>query len=264
MIAALPMYYPPIEAVEQFWAAVAADLQPMVDFAVPAALTWPTDYPGHWVAPDLLLSQTCGYPLTHALQGRVQLVGTFAYGVVGADGIHCRSQLICRATDVRQRLADFAGSTLAFNSTDSQSGYNALREQVARETPQRPFFRHSIATDAHRQSIECVRQGLADMASIDAVTWALWCEAQPERAAELRVFGQTEAYPGLPLVTSLQTSPQVLQALRQTLSRAATDPAFAALRAPLRITGFAVTTLQDYARCLQMEANALDAGLQAL
>lgn len=259
MIASLPMYFAPLPAVEAFWSALAAQLPQ--ECQAPAALTWPSDYTAHWLAPDLLLSQTCGYPLTHALAGRVQLVGTLAYAVTGADGIQCRSQLVCRAQDVRQHLADFASSTLAFNSTDSQSGYNALRALLAQTGAPRPFFRHSLATDSHGKSLECVRQGLADMASVDAVTWALWCEAHPDKARSLRVFGQTEAYPGLPLITALATPPAQVQALRAALQQVASDPATAALRAPLRIAGFAATGLQDYQRCLDMEAAAQAQGL---
>ena len=262
MIASLPMYFAPLPAVEAFWATVAALLPAPCE--APAALTWPSDYPAHWRSPDLLLSQTCGFPLTHALAGQVQLVGTFAYAVPGAQGIQCRSQLICRAGDTRQTLADFASSTLAFNSTDSQSGYNALRALVAQTTTHRPFFRHSLATDSHSKSVECVRQGLADMASIDAVTWALWREANPDKAAGLQVFGQTDAYPGLPLVSSLQTSAAMVQALQEALGRVASDAAYASVRAPLKIAGFSVTTLADYQPCLDMEAVAQAAGLHSL
>ena len=262
MIAALPMYFAPLAAVEAFWAAVAGQLP--AELQAPAALTWPSDYPAHWRDPNLLLSQTCGYPLTHALAGQVQLVGTFAYAVAGSQGILCRSQLICRADDARQTLADFASATLAFNSTDSQSGYNALRALVAQTTVQRPFFRHSLATDSHSKSVECVRQGLADMASIDAVTWALWCEANPDKARALRVFGQTAAYPGLPLVTGLHTPVSAVQALQEALGRVATDAAYAAVRAPLKIAGFVATSLADYQSCLDMEAAALGAGVHSL
>jgi ABC-type phosphate/phosphonate transport system substrate-binding protein len=268
MQAALPMYFPPREALQAFWAALAGLLrsQPgMAGAAVPQRLSEAPDCHAQWLESDVLLSQACGFPLVTQLAGKVQLVGTFAYGVPGAQGTDCRSQLLCRAGDARHSLAEFAGSTLAFNDTISQSGYNALRALVAETTTApRPFFGARLQTGAHYRSIEAVRQGQADMAAVDAVSWALWQHSQPALAQELRVFGQSEAYPGLPLVTALHTPPAVLAALRASLHTLACDPAHAALRAPLLINGFAVTTLADYQRCSAMRDQALERGLRDL
>jgi ABC-type phosphate/phosphonate transport system substrate-binding protein len=268
MQAALPMYFPPREALQAFWSVLVALLRAdpaAADFDIPGQLSQPPDCHAQWQEPDLLLSQACGYPLATQLAGKVQVVGTFAYDVPGVQGIHCRSQLICRAHDSRSALADFSGSTLAFNDTISQSGYNALRALVASSgTAPRPFFKSSLHTGAHYRSIEAVRTGQAEMAALDPVSWALWQQAHPGRAAELRVFGQTESYPGLPLITSLHTTPALLAALRRALQSLATDSAQAAVRAPLRISGFEATSLADYQRCLDLQEQAFAQGLRTL
>jgi ABC-type phosphate/phosphonate transport system substrate-binding protein len=267
MQAALPMYFPPRAALQAFWAALAGLLRAdsaVPTSAIPAELSEPADCHAQWLAPDLLLSQACGYPLVTQLAGKVQLVGTFAYDAPGAQGIQCRSQLICRAAERRRSLVEFAGSTLAFNDTISQSGYNALRALVATHTTRRPFFAARLQTGAHYRSILAVLEGQADMAAVDAVSWALWQRGQPGRAAELQVFGQTEAYPGLPLVTSVQTAPETLAALRRCLRQIATGAAFANLRAPLLVSGFETTTLADYQRCLDLQDLAFTQGLQTL
>ncbi len=62
--------------------------------AVPAALERGRDRDEQWRSPDLLLSQTCGYPLTHALAGRVDLVATPCYGVRGCEGADYRSLVV--------------------------------------------------------------------------------------------------------------------------------------------------------------------------
>lgn len=267
MQAALPMYFPPQQALQAFWAALADALRTkgaLPARAIPARLSEPANCHAQWLEPDLLLSQACGYPLVTQLAGKVQLVGTFAYNAPGTDGIACRSQLICRAGDARTSLQAFAGGTLAFNDTISQSGYNALRALVATTTTQRPFFAARLQTGAHYRSIDAVRQGHADMAAVDAVSWALWQRSQPALAAELQVFGQTEPYPGLPLITAQQTAPETVIALRQALQHVASDPALASLRAPLLIRGFAVTTAADYQRCLDMQEQAFAQDLRAL
>lgn len=261
------MYFPPRAALQAFWSALAGMLRAdgtLPAEAIPAELDEPADCHAQWLEPDLLLSQACGYPLVTQLAGKVQLVGTFAYDASGVDGIQCRSQLICRAGERRRSLVEFAGSTLAFNDTISQSGYNALRALVATHTTRRPFFAARLQTGAHYRSILAVQEGRADLAAVDAVSWALWQRSQPGLAAELQVLGQTEAYPGLPLITALQTTPHTLAALRRCLLHMASDSAFAPLRAPLLISGFQATTLSDYQPCLDLQALAFSRGLREL
>jgi ABC-type phosphate/phosphonate transport system substrate-binding protein len=261
------MYFPPRTALQAFWTALRCLLLAdprMAGVALPAALDEPADCHAQWLQSDLLLSQACGYPLVTQLAGKVQLVGTFCYDATGVQGMHCRSQMICRASDTRHALQDFAGGTLAFNDTISQSGFNALRALVATTTTQRPFFGRSLQTGAHLRSIEAVRTGQADMAALDAVSWALWQSSNPAQAAELRVFGQTEGYPGLPLITSLHTASEVLAALRQCLHTLATQSAFAQVRAPLLISGFEASSMANYQRCLDMQEQALGLGVRTL
>ncbi len=264
MIAALPMYLPAREQVENLWQALASLLRESTDLDLPSSLTWPVDHHDHWKEPELLISQTCGFPLSTELRNKVQVLGAFAYYAHGADGIYCSSQLICRHGDVRASLADFAGSTLAFNATDSQSGYNALRALIAGSSELRPFFGASIETGSHVNSVASVISGKADMASIDCVTLALWRRDNPELAEGVRVFGQTEPYPGLPLITSLVTPPAHLQSMRAALTRLASEPRFEAVRAPLLIRGFQPLELADYAPCVEMQALAARRGLTAL
>lgn len=267
MQAALPMYFPEPAALQAFWTELAALLRANADCAdvdIPEVLLWPDDAHAQWLAPDLLLSQACGYPLVTMLADKVQLVGSFAYDAPGTQGISCRSQLICRADDRRTSLAEFAGSSLAFNDSISQSGYNALRALVAGTTSPRPFFARSLQTGAHYSSITAVRTSQADMAAVDAVSWMHWQRSNPALASALRVFGQTDAYPSLPLITSLQTAPAVLHALRQSLHTIAYEVRFAEVRAPLLISGFAVSTAADYQVCMNMQERAAALGVRRL
>jgi len=40
----------------------------------------------HWLSPDLLLSQTCGYPFITSLRGKVRLVGRPSYELTHSSG----------------------------------------------------------------------------------------------------------------------------------------------------------------------------------
>jgi len=258
------MYQPAGGAVQAFWTQLAMLLRATVGSDIPAQLARPGDLFAHWRTPGLLLSQTCGYPLSTLLRDEVQLVGTFAYDVPGARGIACSSQLVCRVADPRISLIEFADGTVAYNASDSQSGYNALRLMAARTSLRRPFFKQAKESGAHVNSLEMVRTAQADIAAIDAVTWALFQIDNPVPASELRVCGQTDFYPGLPLITAVDTPAELLVAMRSCLLVLATDPGYAKWRSPLRICGFEVTTLEDYAICNAMEAQALGLGMPKL
>ena len=263
-LAALPMYFPPEGTVDAFWQALASLLRTHTDTHLPAQLTWPADCHAHWENDDFLISQTCGYPLVTELFDKVQVLGAFAYDAPGAHGVHCTSQLICRNTDPRAALADFRGSTLAFNATNSQSGYNALRAGVATLLDTPLFFGSSVAVGSHNKAIEAVRTGAADMAAIDCVTLALWRRNNPGLSTQIRVFDQTDPYPGLPLVTTLNTPPPMVAALRSALAAVAHEERFAAVRAPLLICGFAPLEFADYTPCLQMRALAQARGVEVI
>ncbi|BDT66860.1 hypothetical protein os1_10250 [Comamonadaceae bacterium OS-1] len=236
------------------WQSVAAQLN------LPATLAQPTDLLAHWLDPKLLLSQTCGYPLTHALAGRVQLVGAFSYTAPGCDGLRYRSQLVCRSADAGLPLAGFRGRTVAYNSEDSQSGHNSLRALVAPLARNGHFFGNAVATGSHHASVESVRSGKADLAAIDCVTLALLQRDQPEAVRGVQVCGHTAPAPGLPLITSIETPRELLLALRQALQHAMRDPALADARAALLIQDFAEIPLADYDAITQMEARANRAG----
>ena len=261
MQVSLPMYWVPNVAVQVFWSAIAKRLQELHGLSVAPTLTAPLDLHAHWRDPELLLSQTCGYPLSTILHDKVQVLGTFAYDAPGAQGIACRSQMIVQSHDPRTTLSQFAGSTFAFNAKDSQSGFNAPRAWIAGQRlaglsqplQQQPFFTTMLETGSHRASIEAVLQAGADIASIDCVTLALWRSAHPDLAGNIRVLAQTDPYPGLPLITGLTTPATVVLALRESLKAVATEARYAALRAPLRITGFEANSLSDYGVCLAME-----------
>ena len=268
MRVALPMYLPAdLQAVERLWLAVRELLMQHEAFrgqTLPAQLDWPADYLGHWRAPDLLLSQSCGYPLTHALRGQVQLLGAFSYDVPGERDLASRSQIVVRRTDTRSTLAAYRGSRVAYNSTDSQSGYHALRALVAPLAEHGVFFGSSLETGAHLRSLDAVRQGNADLAALDAVTWALALDTTPALGEELRVLTESEPYPGLPLITARSTPAATRKALVYALEQVATAPAWADVRKPLRIGGFIPLQMQDYAACTAMEARAQRHGLTHL
>jgi len=261
---ALPMYLGAPEAVQSLWTVLRGPLLAAGLSGLPTQVDWPQDLHSHWLAPRLLLSQSCGYPLTHGLRGRVQVIGCFAYSAPQCLGTDCASVLVARQEHSQLGPQSFEYLRAAYNSADSQSGYNALRALVAPWSKQGRFFGEALATGGHRESVDAVREGRADVAAIDCVTWALLQRYTPEITKGLCLVGQTARYPGLPLITSLDTPAAEVLALRSALQGLFAQPAAMQALQALAIVGFAVLDAMAYERCVAMENSALALGYTEL
>ncbi|MEE4014390.1 PhnD/SsuA/transferrin family substrate-binding protein [Roseibium sp. FZY0029] len=219
---------------------------------------WPAgrDLADTWTDPGLLLSQTCGYPLTHALAGKVRLVGTPHYDAEGCDGPRYCSQLIVQRDSAHQTLADLRGKRAVFNGPDSQSGMNAFRHAVAQLETGGSFFSEVGESGSHLASLRAVADGKADIASIDAVCWALVCREVPDLAQQLRPLARTASAPGLPLITSRRFSDTQHALITEAVAEVFTAPETQPSRCRLGIKGFSNLSSDDYAVILKMEAEA--------
>ncbi len=248
-------------AVVAMWEGMAGHLRAAGVADLPSALTWPDDMAAHWLAPDLLLSQACGFPLVTVLDGRVQLVGAFHYDAPGCDGVLNRSQIVVRDSDPAQTLEDLRGRRVAVNGPASQSGYNSLRALVLPLARAGRFFGATHISGAHHLSVMAVRDGLADVACVDCVSLAGFHRHRSDITAGTRVLGETAAYPGLPLITSSSTTPATLAALRDALTWVTQAPAMAQVREDLFIRAFEVLPTTRYQVCRDMHAMADAAGV---
>jgi len=223
----------------------------------------PEDHFAHWQTPELLLSQTCGYPLVTLLP-EVQVVGTFHYQAAGCDGFHYSSHLVVRTADAGKTLADFRNKRVVCNSEDSQSGYHCLRALVAPLHNQGRFFSQTLFSGSHQRSLAALNAGQADIAAIDAVTWALLARHQPEYFAGLVSLGTTPLIPGLPMITSAQTSEQTLEKLRRVLKRLVTESEWREVCEALLINDFTLTERKDYQPVSDNAVQAASSGLLGL
>jgi ABC-type phosphate/phosphonate transport system substrate-binding protein len=152
-----------------------------------------------WQSPDLILSQTCGYPFRTRLHGKVTLVASPILDLPDCPAGHYYSVLVARADDPRQTPEEFGTAPLAYNDALSQSGWAAPQNWAAA----RGFaFTNPIRTGAHRASAVAVAEGRADIAALDALTWRL-LQAHDPITRHLRVLGRTDPTPALPYITAL-------------------------------------------------------------
>ncbi|WP_421979720.1 phosphate/phosphite/phosphonate ABC transporter substrate-binding protein [Roseibium sp.] len=227
---------------------------------------WPEDrgLEVDWLQPGLLLSQTCGYPLTHALSGSVRPVGVPHYAADGCDGGRYCSHLVVDRDSGYQTLADLQDSRAVYNGPDSQSGMNVFRHEVSRIAGGAPFFSSVRESGGHLASLHAVAEGTADIASVDAVCWALACQELPGLVSRLRSIGRTGSVPCLPLVTSLRFTEAEAEQIAIVVQAVFADAAIAEDRERLLINGFSRVSEADYAPILEMERNAARRGYPEL
>ena len=214
--ASLGMYDEPefAAANDALWEAVAARLDLP---RVPARLTRSRPLPALWTDPDLLLAQTCGWPLVTTLAGRVRVVATPRYALPGCEGAMHRAWIVVRAGDSAAGPADLRGRAFAVNGWDSNSGMNLPRALFAPLAGGGRFFGAVRVTGAHRASLAAVQAGVADAAAVDCVTFGLLARHAPGAVAGLRVVAETPPSPALPFITRADAPAAEVAALRAAL-----------------------------------------------
>jgi ABC-type phosphate/phosphonate transport system substrate-binding protein len=164
--------------------------------------------------------------------------------------------IICKATHQGTELSSFKNKVVAFNSEQSQSGYNSLRHLIAPLSSNGQFFQSTISTGGHKDSVLAVQSGQADIASIDGVTYEGFLQYAPEITQGLKIIATTHSYPGLPLISALNTPTALLTALKNSLQRLHQQECLQDTLKTLFIKKFSVSGWHDYEVCLNMEKQA--------
>ena len=269
MIASLPMYdvVPLQNTTDAWWAAIAGALRRRGFADIPDRLDRDGrfgDRFAHWASPDLVLSQTCGYPLTHDFAPYLRLVATPCYSVPHCVGSDYRSVIVVKEDNPATTIEDLRGGRAAINSYDSHSGHNALRALVAPHARDGRFFGEVVPTGAHLLSLAAVASGEVDVCSTDCVAHGLISRHLPEAVAGTRMLTLTERAPTLPYVTHIGRSDEEVERLREALQDAVQDPALAAVRERMMIAGFEALPRSAYDRIDAMENAAIAAGYPKL
>ncbi|MBK5332102.1 MAG: PhnD/SsuA/transferrin family substrate-binding protein [Ilumatobacteraceae bacterium] len=233
-IASLAMY--PFTHLQSAHERLWDDVRSRLSFEAPV-LSWDVDPDVASRREDLLLGQTCGWPLVKDLAQSVHVVGTFDCDVEGAaDGTY-RSVLVSNVDDPLSDIMHRADLRVAANSRDSLSGWISLLSVAAAEGVELGAVEW---TGAHAISIEAVRDGRCQLACIDAVSLAHL------GGRGLSIVGHGPRIPCLPLVASRSVTDAVVSELRGALAASVSDSAMTATCATLKIRGFLERDLADY------------------
>jgi ABC-type phosphate/phosphonate transport system substrate-binding protein len=231
---------------DRYWTAVHG-----IASEVPSRLDWELDLRESWTSPDLVVAQTCGWPLiTHLAAGPeplVRVVGAFEPMVEGAEGHRYRSVLVARE---HRDIGGFAGTRAAVNSADSLSGWVSLLAATAGS--EGTWNGPVIWTGAHLESVRAVHEQRAEVASIDSVSWAHIRRWFPELADELVEVGFGPLVPTLPVITRGSASDELLEALRTALIGAFDDPSARSAMSEALMGAFVPLDLDAYAPLLNL------------
>ena len=229
---------------DALWSAIASRLRAS-GIAAPEKLDRTRRSDDLWRDPSLVLSQTCGWPFSTRLIGKVRLVTTPTYDVDGCEGPRYSTMIVARRGEGIS-LRDFAERRFAFNSDDSLSGYVAFRAAL-REASLNADAATWIETGSHRDSLRAVAERTADLASIDAVCFALAKDYEADAVAKLAVVAQTPLRPGLPFLTANRSEAEV-DLIRSAVEAAVADPAIKDACGTLHLSGVAVVAEAEYAK----------------
>jgi len=244
LFASLPMYDWPefLSATDSFWAGLSRHLGFMGKLDHRAA------HDALWRNPQLVFSQTCGYPFTHEFSGILHYLATPHYAADGCEGARYCSIILARE---KQPLAEFKTARSAINSLDSMSGMLALKLVMAGQLSKGDFFVPPVITGSHLGSMAAVQQGKADICAIDCVCIALARKYRPEALEGLVEIARSPHVPGLPYVTRSASVP----IMRQRLWAAFADPELAEVRAALLLNDVSVLADNVYDIIPALEAD---------
>jgi len=262
-LASLAMYSSPAaveEATDRLWTYIRDELRAAGLPEVPDQLDKAVRHDDAWLRPDLLLSQTCGYPYVRRLRGRVRLVATPEYEHPGCFGPLKCSFIVVPKDSRFQTLTDLRGTRAAINSPESNSGTNLFRALLAPHAENGRFFSAVVETGSHNASLEYVSNGIADVASIDCITYANILRFEPRAVDGVRIFAETPRGPGLPYITRAAATDEELSILRSVLAAIADDRRMDEVRDLLSLRKFSVLEDHDYQPLLEFEREAARLG----
>ena len=205
------------EHTDALWAAWASELH-RLNVDAPSSLIRPDEaLLTHWRRPELFISQACGFPYAAVLRPSVTTFGTFAYEIPEErqPGFY-RSVIVARTEDHRagtvfatDNLRAFNGATVAINATDSLSGCVSLGAALVNGGVTQ--VSNVVVSGGHANTLAVLQRGEADIAAIDAVTFALLGDVRPAAVDGITIIERGPRIPCLPLITGSPAHIVILQ-----------------------------------------------------
>ena len=216
-----------------------------------------------WQRPDLGAVFMCGFPIAKKLAHVVPIAAPLPRAAWAKGEALYRSNLIVHRDADCQTLQDTFGGRAGFTVAHSHSGFNAFRHHLLRyRTKGRSRLYAQMSGDliTARRVLDSVRERQIDIGPLDSYWHALIERHAPLLTQDIRVLDATETAPLPAFVAAGNAPPAMVGALRAAFQQAAVRPWFAGLADVLLLDGFAGVEPQTYAKLLEWDREALQAG----
>ena len=160
-----------------------------------------------------------------------------------------RAYIIVRAENRSRSLSDLRAETFAFTDPLSLTGceYPLARLRDRGETAAK-FFSHTYYTHGHDVSIEAVRRGYANAASVDSLVFDFLASRSPREVDGLRILETSSPFPIPPLVVPARAEGREADDLVTELLRLADDEGGRRLLGRIGVEAFVRPDSAVYAR----------------
>lgn len=265
-VASFPMYNLPEvrSALDSLWKGMVRNLRREGIAEVPDELVHGRAVRKLWNDPTLFLSQCCGYDLVNRYADKLTPLAVPRYGVAECRGYLYASAIVVREDCPTDDVLKMRGAVCVINGPESHSGMSSLRALVAPFNSEGRFFSHVRVSGGHAESIEILKQGKADVAAIDCVTYALLERYRPAALAGLRKLGRTHRAPGIPYVTRASADTETKARMRTAIALTFADPKLANVRQALFLEGIETVRPPAYRRVTLFQKRAEHYGYPVL
>lgn len=195
---------------------------------------------GFLCSPSFLFLRSCAEPM-------IDLVPR---GFVFADSRSAGraqyfAELVVPASKGVRAFDELAGGVFGFNDSCSLSGYFAMQQHLC-ERRLDGFFSQQRCTGSHRASLDALRSGAIDCASIDSNVLARVFHEEPEWRAALHVLASFGPFPIQPIVVRRGKGLPTALELADLLDEVMLDSSVEAKLARHGVVGFAPLTETDF------------------
>jgi len=136
-----------------------------------------------------------------------------------------QAYLIVNSDSSYQKLDDLEGKTFAFTDPESNTGKLVPTYWLSQrgETPEH-FFRKTVYTYSHDNSLEAVAMSLVDGAAIHGQIWEYYNLKNPQLTARTRIIKKSIPFGTLPVVASASLPPEMKKRMGELLLSMHRDP----------------------------------------
>lgn len=164
---------------------------------------------------ELDFAWICGYP--YVVKRDPEYLKLMVVPVYNGFPMY-RSYIIVPHDSPYREFNDLKGKVFAFSDPDSNSGYLYPRHLLFQQgqTPE-SFFRQTIFTYNHAETVEAVAAKVADGGAVDSYVWEQLNRTQPKLAEKTKVIGRSGLFGFPPVVAQVKVDADLYRLMEQAL-----------------------------------------------